>query len=39
MIKSGEVEVGHITKTVIVIDEAQDMDENEFALIKSYNFV
>ena len=35
MIKSGEVEVGHITKTVVVIDEAQDMDENEFALIKS----
>ena len=32
-IKNGEVEAGRITKTVLVIDEAQDMDANEFALI------
>lgn len=35
MIKSGEVEVSKITKTVIVIDEAQDMDSNEYALIQA----
>ena len=35
MISAGEVEQGQITKTVAVIDEAQDMDKNEFALIKS----
>jgi ATP-dependent DNA helicase RecQ len=34
-IKSGEVEISQITKAVMVIDEAQDMDENEFALIKA----
>jgi len=34
-IRDGEVEQGRITKTVVVIDEAQDMDENEFALIKA----
>ena len=34
-IQSGEVEVNRITKAVLVIDEAQDMDEHEFALIKS----
>lgn len=33
MISNGDVEIGKITKTVVVIDEAQDMDENEFALI------
>lgn len=33
MIKRGEVEQGRITKTVLVIDEAQDMDENEYALV------
>ncbi len=32
---SGEVEQGQITKTVVVIDEAQDMDKNEFALVKA----
>ncbi|WP_265446207.1 RecQ family ATP-dependent DNA helicase [Acetivibrio straminisolvens] len=32
-IKSGEVEPGRITKTVLVIDEAQDMDADEFELI------
>ena len=35
LINNGEVELGRITKTVVVIDEAQDMDENEFALIKA----
>lgn len=35
MISAGEVEQGQITKTVAVIDEAQDMDEHEFALIKA----
>jgi ATP-dependent DNA helicase RecQ len=34
-INSGEVEVGRITKTVLVIDEAQDMDADEFALISA----
>lgn len=32
-IKSGEVEINRITKTVLVIDEAQDMNADEFALI------
>lgn len=32
-IKSGEVEANRITKTVLVIDEAQDMNADEFALI------
>ncbi|MBD5146011.1 MAG: RecQ family ATP-dependent DNA helicase [Ruminococcus sp.] len=35
MIRDGEVELGKITKTVIVIDEAQDMDGSEFALIEA----
>lgn len=34
-IRAGEVEQGRITKTVVVIDEAQDMDANEFALIEA----
>jgi ATP-dependent DNA helicase RecQ len=34
-IKSGEVETGRITKMVLVIDEAQDMDANEYALINA----
>lgn len=33
LIRLGEVEMGRITKTVLVIDEAQDMDENEFSLV------
>lgn len=33
-IKSNEVEISRITKTVLVIDEAQDMDKHEFELIK-----
>ncbi len=35
MIYNGEVEIGRITKTVLVIDEAQDMDQNEFNLVCS----
>ena len=35
MIHSGEIEQGQITKTVVVIDEAQDMDSHEFDLIKA----
>lgn len=34
-IRSGEVERGRITKTVLVIDEAQDMDVNEYELIRT----
>ena len=34
-IKSGEVETGKITKTVLVIDEAQDMDADEFELVSA----
>lgn len=33
MIESGEVEIGRITKNVLVIDEAQDMDQHEAALV------
>lgn len=33
-IKNNEVEASRITKTVLVIDEAQDIDEDEFELIK-----
>lgn len=33
-IKRNDVEISRITKTVLVIDEAQDMDEDEFELIK-----
>lgn len=35
MIERGETEMGRITKTVVVIDEAQDMDKHEFALIEA----
>ncbi|HMH24940.1 MAG TPA: RecQ family ATP-dependent DNA helicase [Puia sp.] len=34
-IRNGEVEVSRITKAVLVIDEAQDMDDKEFALINA----
>ena len=34
-IKNGEVEANRITKTVLVIDEAQDMNGDEFALINT----
>lgn len=33
-IRSGEVESNRITKTVLVLDEAQDMTEQEFALVE-----
>lgn len=32
-IKAGEIEISRITKTVLVIDEAQDMNETEFNLV------
>lgn len=32
---NGEVEINRITKTVLVIDEAQDMDSYEFGLVKA----
>ncbi len=35
LIANGEVEQGRITKSVLVIDEAQDMDADEFALVKA----
>lgn len=35
MIEQGEVEQGRINKSVLVIDEAQDMDENEYALVRA----
>ena len=35
MIRNGEVEQGKITKSVLVIDEAQDMDAHEFALVQA----
>lgn len=35
MIKNGEVDLGKITKTVLVIDEAQDMDSCEYALVET----
>ena len=34
-IKNNEVEASRITKTVLVIDEAQDMDAHEFELVKA----
>lgn len=34
-IKNGDVEPNRITKTVLVIDEAQDMNEDEFGLINT----
>ena len=35
MIESGEADSGRLTRTVLVIDEAQDMDEDEFALVEA----
>lgn len=35
MINSGEVEIGRIAKSVMVIDEAQDMDCHEYALVRA----
>ena len=34
-INSGEIEINKITKTVLVIDEAQDMSETEFSLVQT----
>ncbi len=34
-LKNNEVEPGRIAKVVLVIDEAQDMDEDEFELVKT----
>lgn len=34
LLKSGDVDLGRITKSVLVIDEAQDMDENEYGLVE-----
>jgi ATP-dependent DNA helicase RecQ len=34
-IKNKDVEINRVTKTVLVIDEAQDMNEDEFSLIKT----
>jgi ATP-dependent DNA helicase RecQ len=34
-INRGEVELNRITKTVLVIDEAQDMDKHEYALVQA----
>lgn len=33
-IRNGEVEEGRISKSVVVVDEAQDMDANEFELLR-----
>lgn len=35
MIQAGEVEPERISKSVLVIDEAQDMDQDEFALVQA----
>ncbi len=35
IIESGEVEQGRITKTVLLIDEAQDMDKHEYELVRA----
>lgn len=34
LLRSGDVDSGRITKTVLVIDEAQDMDKNEYSLVE-----
>ena len=35
LLRSGDVDLGKITKTVLVIDEAQDMDCHEYALVEA----
>ena len=35
LIRSDDVDLGKVTKTVLVIDEAQDMDANEFSLVQA----
>ena len=39
MILSGEVEPGQVTKTVLVVDEAQDMDEEDYRLLEALRSV
>jgi len=34
-IRSGEIEMSRITKTVLVVDEAQDMNSDEYELVKA----
>ena len=34
MLRNGEVDPGRVTKTVLVIDEAQDMDADEYGLVE-----
>lgn len=34
LLESGDADPGRITKSVLVIDEAQDMDENEYRLVE-----
>ena len=34
-IKTNEIEKNHITRTVVVVDEAQDMDADEYALLQA----
>lgn len=35
LLRSGDVDLGKITKTVLVIDEAQDMDGDEYGLVEA----
>lgn len=35
MIRDGDVEMGQVTRTVLVVDEAQDINETEYGLIKA----
>ena len=35
MIRAGEIETNRITKTVLVVDEAQDMNKDEYELVKA----
>lgn len=35
LIRSDDIDLGKVTKTVLVIDEAQDMDANEFSLVEA----
>lgn len=35
LIRNGDVEIGRITKTVLVVDEAQDMDGDEYGLVSA----
>lgn len=35
MINNGEVEPNRISKTVLVIDEAQDMSKDDYALVSA----